>query len=194
MNIYCFVKQSEFNLFFEEDKKRILSISTSRSFSEIPLITLSSTDYHIIEAERDAAINTVLKNYIMHDKSSAQNIIDSGEYSESTISYVELKVSQGIGSFGEVADTYVIPANVDRAIIREFSGNSSYTQNAEVQVIWDYDVDDEILWSTRGSHTIQMNQEITDFDGSKELALVCSNGELGTIQMSGRLTLELVTS
>lgn len=113
---------------------------------------------------------------------------DDSEITEFETDYkgeiIELKISQNINLLTEIADTYT-PPNGSNVIIIGFSAEAPYDLNTVCKLIWDYnEAGETVLWSTQGSGKAPFKPIITDTDGSKELAITCDNGTLGTILMS----------
>jgi hypothetical protein len=106
---------------------------------------------------------------------------------------IELKVSEEIAASTDVCDTYT-PANGAEVWIEEFRGNAAFTTNSAVMIVWDYNtVNEEIVWSTKGAEFFQHQLKITGADGTKKLALCCSNGEAGALVLSGFVSIRVIT-
>lgn len=99
------------------------------------------------------------------------------------ISYVTLKVSEEITNGTDVADEYT-PANGAEVWVENFHANAAFTTNSACLLIWDYGGTEEVVWSTKGTDVMNEPVEITGANGTKKLAVVCSNGEAGNLIMS----------
>ena len=110
-----------------------------------------------------------------------------------SVTDIELKVSEEIASGADVCDTYT-PANGAEVWIELFHANAAFTTNSAVLLLWDYDtVDEVVVWSSKGSESFNQQMQITGADGTKKLALCCSNGEAGALILSGFCKVKVIT-
>ena len=98
-----------------------------------------------------------------------------------------LKVSEELATSTAVADV-ATPGNGKNVRVTQFKGDAAFSKNSVVKIVWQYDhatLPEIIIWSTKGSVLLKMDDVITDADGVKKLALVCDNGETGDLILSG---------
>jgi hypothetical protein len=98
----------------------------------------------------------------------------------------ELKVCQSINSSSSVSDTYT-PANGEKIYIDRIIGNAAFSINSIVEAIWDPDGTPEIFWLTKGAADEDMISDEFTGNGTKKLAIKCTNGEAGAIKMYGKI-------
>lgn len=111
------------------------------------------------------------------------------------ITITELIVSEEINAATDVADI-MIPANNTIVWINCFHGDAIFTTNSYCAIIWKYDHATEseiIIWSTKGSSKMPLKKKITDTDGIRKLAVLCSNGEAGAVVMSAYARIKVIT-
>ena len=109
------------------------------------------------------------------------------------VTFVELKVSEEIDASTDVVDSYA-PANGAEVWLEIFHGNAAFTANSAVMLLWDYNtVDEEVIWSTKGNDTFGHKVQISGADGTKKVAICCSNGETGAIVLSGYAKIKVIT-
>ena len=111
--------------------------------------------------------------------------------------FEDIRVSIEVASGTDECDEYTPPAG-STVGIKAFVGSAAYTQNSACILIWDFGgAGEEILWSIKGSETMQNNAcrviEAGETDGIKKIAICASNGEAGPLVMSAyaRLSVEL---
>ena len=98
-----------------------------------------------------------------------------------------LKVSEEVSATTAVADSST-PANGSTLLVTDFIGQAAFSKNAVVKVVWQYNhasLPEIIIWSTKGSDHMILNEIITDCDGVKKIAVVCDNGDTGALVLSG---------
>lgn len=86
------------------------------------------------------------------------------------------KINESVEALTEVADTYA-PAAGKKIIIGEFDSSFS-DPGSEVDIIWDYGGAEQVLFSTptpRFLKDLNIEPPKAEFDGVKELAVVCKN-------------------
>ncbi len=104
---------------------------------------------------------------------------------------IVLQVSSDVATSTDAYDDYT-PQSGDKIHLISFDGEAAFTLNSVVKLVWDYGGSEEIAYATKGSTAgMQFEYFIGTGDGTKKIALVCSNGESGTIVMSGRAKLRI---
>lgn len=112
------------------------------------------------------------------------------------VSIETLLVSEEVSATTDVVDTYTPPSGAE-VWLKHFEGNGAFSANSVVCVLWDYgEAGEEIVWSKKGNDKMsdQTQLQITaSADGSKKVAVCCSNGENGAVIMSGIAVLKVIT-
>jgi hypothetical protein len=110
-----------------------------------------------------------------------------------SVTIVELKISEEIAASTDVTDTYT-PPNGAEVWVELFHGNAAYTTNSAVMLLWDYNAaGEEVVWSTKGSDSFNIPIKITGADGTKKIAVCCSNGDSGDLVFSGYARIKVIT-
>ncbi len=109
----------------------------------------------------------------------------------STVTKRELKVCQSINASTYVSDTYT-PLSGEEIYIDSLFGNAAFSVNSIVEAIWDSDGTPEIFWLTKGSCNEDTINDSFVGDGTKKIAIKCTNGESGAIKMYGKINFRSV--
>jgi len=105
--------------------------------------------------------------------------------------YITLYRSKEVAGSTEEANTYTPPTGAKITVV-EFEGDAAFTSNSVVSILWDYNTaNEEPVWTIKGSR-ITKQKFTTDGagnaltgDGTKKIAICLSNGEAGSLYMSG---------
>lgn len=95
----------------------------------------------------------------------------------------ERKYYKTVSTLNTDTDDYII-TNGSKLSLIQLGGNSVFTSDVYIQVVWDPDGSPEILYSTYGSNVRNTIIELTG-DGSKKLQIKLVNNSLTSHVMGG---------
>lgn len=111
-----------------------------------------------------------------------------------TTEEISFRISESVALQTEFFQSYTPPVGSTIEIL-EIIAEASYNSNSEVRVVWDYEGEQEFLWTMRGSSKFykKIIIDASKTDGTKKLALVADNGELSSLTISAFMSINVVT-
>ena len=91
----------------------------------------------------------------------------------------------------EDAAEYVV-ASGKKATVVQFDADAAFSKDSVVRLIWDYGGTDTLIWSIKGGAGLPRDYyPVVVGDGVKTLAVVCENGEAGSLFLAGRAKIRI---
>lgn len=95
----------------------------------------------------------------------------------------QLKLSKLVTKATEDAITFIPETGL--FYVSEFIADAAFDSHCAVKLVWDYgQAGETLLWSIKGSHSVNLDLELTG-DGSKKLAVCLDNGLDDSVVLSG---------